>query len=71
MQTELNQNGEGVADAAGEEQGQARLEYLRGSEANEGTGNNYRVRGGKLGDIVNGAPVFVGAPAFNYRNNFV
>ncbi len=70
MQTSLNKNGEGIADAVGEEQGQARLEYLRGSEANEGTGNNYRVRsGGKLGDIVNGAPAFVGAPAFNYPDN--
>jgi type IV pilus assembly protein PilY1 len=70
MQTELNKNGEGIADAAGAEQGQARLEYLRGSEANEGAGNNYRLRsGGKLGDIVNGAPAFVEAPAFNYPDS--
>ncbi len=67
MQTELNKNGQGIADAPGAEQGQARLEYLRGSAANEGTGNGYRVRAaGKLGDIVNGAPAFVGTPQFNY-----
>ena len=70
MQSALNQNGQGVPDAVGSEQGQARLQYLRGSEQHEGTGNNYRVRGGgKLGDIVNSAPVFVGAPAFNYPDN--
>jgi type IV pilus assembly protein PilY1 len=70
MQTELNKNGQGIADAAGSEQGQARLEYLRGSAANEGTGNNYRARsGGKVGDIVDSAPAFVGAPAFNYPDN--
>jgi type IV pilus assembly protein PilY1 len=70
MQAELNKNGQGIADIAGSEQGQARLEYLRGSEQHEGTGNNYRVRsGGKLGDIVSSAPVFVAAPAFNYPDN--
>ncbi len=66
MQAELNKNGLGIADVPGAEQGQARLEYLRGSSANEGTGNDYRVRAGKLGDIVNGAPAFVGVPTFNY-----
>ncbi len=67
MQADLNKNGQGISDAVGSEQGQARLEYLRGSAANEGIGNGYRVRsGGKLGDIVNGAPAFVGAPQFSY-----
>ncbi|MFQ5756496.1 MAG: pilus assembly protein [Acidiferrobacterales bacterium] len=69
MQTELNKDGQDLPDAAGAEQGQARLEFLRGSAAHEGTGNNYRVRANKLGDIVNGAPVFVGAPNFNYPDN--
>lgn len=45
-------------------EGQARLEYLRGSSANEGTGFNFRVRTGgfKLGDIVDSSPIFVGSP---------
>lgn len=45
-------------------EGQARLEYLRGNDAHEGTGNNYRVRTGdfKLGDLVNSAPIYVGIP---------
>jgi type IV pilus assembly protein PilY1 len=48
--------------------GSARLDYLRGSSANEGTGLNFRPRvTSKLGDIVNSAPNFVGAPQFNYN----
>jgi type IV pilus assembly protein PilY1 len=48
-------------------QGQARLQYLRGSEANEGVnGNGYRARATKLGDIVDSSPVYVGDPAFNH-----
>lgn len=45
-------------------EGSARLNWLRGSTAHEGTGNNYRVRPDsfKLGDIVNSSPVFVGSP---------
>ncbi len=62
MQTDLDTNSAGVNDG----QGQARSKYLRGDDANEGTGNSYRVRAGKLGDIVNSSPVFVGAPEFNY-----
>ncbi len=70
LQAELNKNGQGIADLPGSEQGEARLEYLRGSQQHEGSGNNYRVRGGgKLGDIVSSAPVFVAAPAFNYPAN--
>jgi type IV pilus assembly protein PilY1 len=49
---------------------QNRLNYLRGDAANEGTvTGKFRVRPSKLGDIVNSAPVFVGAPAFNYRDS--
>lgn len=69
MQDELNKNGQGAKDVSGSEQGVQRLEYLRGSSQHEGKGNNYRVRTGKLGDIVDSAPVFVGAPAFNYPDN--
>ena len=48
-------------------QGQARLEYLRGSIANEGTGAaNYRKRNvSRLGDIVNSSPAYVNVPRLN------
>jgi type IV pilus assembly protein PilY1 len=52
-------------------QGAARLDYLRGSTSNVGTGNNYRPRPeSKLGDIVNSAPYYIGPPAFNYSDSF-
>ena len=62
-QTVLNKN---PATGSTDSQGSARLEYLRGSNANEGTGNNYRVRSGnfKLGDIANSSPIYVGAPVY-------
>jgi type IV pilus assembly protein PilY1 len=57
----------GTADT----QGAARLNYLRGSTTDEGTGNNYRTRPeSKLGDIVNSAPYYIGAPAFAYSDSF-
>lgn len=50
----------------------AALNYLRGDGSNEGTGaSNYRVRtNGKLGDIVNSSPVYVGAPVAGYPASF-
>lgn len=46
--------------------GAARLDYLRGSSANEGSGLNFRARHtSKLGDIVNSSPQYVGAPSSN------
>ncbi|MFQ5939800.1 MAG: pilus assembly protein, partial [Alphaproteobacteria bacterium] len=69
MDGDLNKDGQGIPDSLGQEQGQQRLQYLRGSDEHEGRGNNYRVRAGILGDIVNAAPVFVGKPAFNYPDN--
>lgn len=40
-----------------------RAAYLRGDRSKEGTGNTeFRQRGGRLGDIVNSSPVYVGAP---------
>jgi type IV pilus assembly protein PilY1 len=62
--------------------GSARLDYLRGASLNEGANLNFRVRTcfditgaplnacpanvGKLGDIINSAPTYVGKPAFDY-----
>ncbi|WP_260295700.1 pilus assembly protein [Sedimenticola hydrogenitrophicus] len=42
--------------------GEKRLDYLRGDSSNEGTGENYRIRTSRLGDIVHSTPVFVGSP---------
>lgn len=83
-QAALNTNAAGVADAVGSTQGLKRLEYLRGSSENEGTGFNYRVRTcynmasaavtcpanvGKLGDIVDSGLVYQGPPAHHYPDS--
>jgi type IV pilus assembly protein PilY1 len=59
----LNQNSVGVDDGMGSQ----RVEYLRGSAANEGAGAmNFRRRNvSKLGDIVNSSPVYVRSPRRN------
>lgn len=63
----LNKNASGVTD----NQGAARLDYLRGSGSNEGSGNGYRVRPtSKLGDLIHSAPYYVATPAFNYSSGF-
>jgi len=55
--------------------GEKRLNYLRGQTENEGSSlllGEFRTRetvAGKLGDIVHSAPVFVGAPPFQFRDN--
>lgn len=46
--------------------GEARLDYIRGDRENEGTGQNYRVRDSRLGDIVHSTPVYVGVPALDW-----
>jgi type IV pilus assembly protein PilY1 len=61
--------------------GAARLNYLRGDSTNEGAGLNFRVRSctdingtpitcpanmGKLGDIIDSSAVYVGKPPYNY-----
>ncbi len=63
----LNKNASGVIDG----QGAARLDFLRGSNSNEGSGNGYRVRpNSKLGDLIHSAPYYVASPAFNYPSSF-
>lgn len=49
--------------------GQLRLNFLRGSRANEGAGASprFRPRSTLLGDIINSDPFFVGAPPFTYN----
>lgn len=43
------------------------VNYLRGDRSKEST--HYRKREHVLGDIINGAPVFVGKPPFNYSDD--
>ena len=67
QQTALNTNAGGTVDGFGPQ----RINYLRGDTSNESTSpHNFRVRKNnfKLGDIVNSAPVFVGAPPFLYSD---
>ncbi len=51
--------------------GSARLSYLRGVRTNEAIGSTpqFRQRSTVLGDIVDSAPFFVGAPTHNYGFN--
>ncbi|MGD2170927.1 MAG: PilC/PilY family type IV pilus protein, partial [Gammaproteobacteria bacterium] len=46
--------------------GEARLDYLRGDQSNEGTGLFFRERASLLADLVNSGPVYVGAPSLNW-----
>lgn len=56
QQDDLNADAGGVIDS----EGQSRLNFLRGSKTDEGTGNNYRVRKTILGDLINSDPFYVG-----------
>lgn len=59
----LNRNGSGTTDNYGE----ARLNYLRGSRANEGgAGLQFRERSSLLGDIVNSDPAFAGQQDYGF-----
>ena len=52
--------------------GQARLDYLRGSRANESNGAGsglFRARTSVLGDIIGSAPVFVGDPSLGLSDS--
>jgi len=61
----LNFNSTGVSDNNGE----FRLDYLRGHKTNEApNGLGFRPRKHLLGDIVNSAPIFVGAPNQNFAS---
>jgi len=63
QQAQLAATPAGVANLGGEEM----LKYIAGNTSREGAGSgNYRARSSKLGDIVNGAPVYVGKPQMGY-----
>jgi len=62
----LNLNPE---DATDDGLGEERLQYLRGDRSNESAAG-FRERGSVLGDLINSAPVFVGAPRFLYPDDW-
>jgi len=49
----------------------AKIDYLRGdhSEEQQVNGGPFRNRGSALGDIINSAPTYAGAPSFLYRDD--
>jgi len=61
----LNSNGLGTADSSTNLRGSYRVDYLRGSQAKEGTSaTNFRPRPtSRLGDIVDSSPSYVGSPS--------
>jgi len=49
--------------------GSALLNFLRGDRGNEGLGQDFRIRGSILGDIVNSDPKFVAEPIGRYPDD--
>jgi type IV pilus assembly protein PilY1 len=56
------------ASVDGTDTGQARLDYLRGSRALEGS--TYRTRSSLLGAIINSQALYVGAPSSGYHSGW-
>lgn len=63
----------GTADATeisnNQAYGEALVNYLRGDRVNEGAGQDFRIRGSVLGDIVNSDPKFVAEPTGRYADD--
>ena len=49
--------------------GSALVNFLRGDKSNEGQGQDFRIRGSVLGDIVNSDPKFVKEPTGRYADD--
>ncbi|PCJ17654.1 MAG: pilus assembly protein, partial [SAR86 cluster bacterium] len=49
--------------------GEDLVNYLRGDKVNEGAGQDFRIRGSVLGDIVNSDPKFVSVPTGGYADD--
>lgn len=62
QQALLNRNPNVLPTLTADTEGENRLNYLRGDRGNEGAGR-FRARGGRLGDIVNSDPAYVGPPS--------
>jgi type IV pilus assembly protein PilY1 len=66
QQAALNRDADGTTD----NQGSARLAYLRGDRSNEGSaGLGFRVRSSILGDIVNSDPAFAGQQNYGFTDS--
>lgn len=63
QQADLN-----MGPSAPDNEGQARIDYLRGDRSNESQGLFFRDRTNVLGDIVHSNPVYVGKPRSGYPN---
>ena len=60
----------GWVDASSDAEVALKIDYLRGSSVNEAPAGDYRSRpelNGRLGDIINSSPVFVGPPEQLFR----
>lgn len=60
----------GWIDSSSDAEVTLKIDYLRGSSANEAPAGDYRARpavNGRLGDIINSSPVFVGPPEQLFR----
>ena len=60
----------GWVDASSDAETTSKINYFRGSAADEQPNGDFRARpqeDGRLGDIINSSPVFVGAPEALYR----
>jgi type IV pilus assembly protein PilY1 len=67
LPTAMRNQLEAVVAGVVSKKGQNKLEYVRGSDKDEGVnGLKFRSRATELGDIVNSSPIFVGDPNFNY-----
>jgi len=64
QQNDLRTNANGGQDSVAI--GQARLDFIKGNRSDEGTNNNFRVRGSRLGDMVHAGPVYVGKPQVDW-----
>jgi len=49
--------------------GEALVDYLRGERTDEGAGQDFRIRGSILGDIVNSNPKFLAEPTARYADD--
>jgi len=53
-----------MADKTAANTGSNLIAYLKGSN-----NDNYRTRDSRMGDVINGAPLFIGIPKFKYTEN--
>jgi type IV pilus assembly protein PilY1 len=60
---------DGTEISNNQDYGAAFINYIRGDRTNEGAGQDFRIRGSVLGDIVNSDPKFVKEPIGRYADD--